>query len=237
MAADNFIVMTSGAFTAAHLALVPEIEKLTKKKVVTATTSVGTGETSIASRLKRGEIADLVIVAAPLQKQFVDEGLVLAEGCKSVASSTMGFAVRAGAPKPDVSTLEGLKKTLLAAKQIAYSASVSGQYFTTELVQRLGIADQVLPKSRLITGGERTGAVVARGDADLAFQQISELLPVPGIDHITPLPPEAQRATEFKAGVGANSSDRALAQKVIDFLASAAAADAVRKTGLEPATK
>jgi molybdate transport system substrate-binding protein len=235
MAANEFIVMTSGAFTAAHLALVPEIEKLTQKKVVTATTSVGTGETSIASRLKRGEVADLVIVAAPLQKQFVDEGLVLAEGCKSVARSTMGFAVRAGAPKPDVGTMQGLKKTLLEAKRIAYSASVSGQYFTTELVQRLGIADEVLPKSRLITGGERTGAVVARGDADLAFQQISELLPGPGIDHITPLPPDAQRTTEFKAGVGANSTDRALAQKVIDFLASAAAADAVRKTGLEPA--
>ncbi|HEX2827452.1 MAG TPA: substrate-binding domain-containing protein [Burkholderiales bacterium] len=235
MAANEFIVMTSGAFTAAHLALIPDIEKLTQKKVVTATTSVGTGETSIASRLKRGEVADLVIVAAPLQKQFVDEGLVLAEGCKSVARSTMGFAVRAGAPKPDVGTMEGLKKTLLEAKRIAYSASVSGQYFTTELVQRLGIADQVLPKSRLITGGERTGAVVARGDADLAFQQISELLPVPGIAHITPLPSEAQRTTEFKAGVGANSTDRALAQKVIDFLASSQAADAVRKTGLEPA--
>ena len=235
MAADKFVVMTSGAFTAAHLALIPEIERLTKKTVVTATTSVGTGETSIASRLKRGEAADLVIVAAPLQKQFIDEGLVQAEGCKTVASSTIGLAVRAGAPKPDASTLEGLKRTFLEAKTIAYSASVSGQYFTTELVQRLGIAAEVLPKSRLITGGERTGAVVARGEADLAFQQMSELLPVPGIDHITPLPPEVQKVTEFKAGVGANSSDPALARQVIDFLASAQAADAVRKSGLDPA--
>ena len=235
MAADNFIVMTSGAFTAAHLALVPEIERLTKKKVVTATTSVGTGETSIASRLSRGEAADLVIVAAPLQKQFIDEGLVQAEGCTTVASSTIGLAVRAGAPKPDASTLEGLKRTFLEAKTIAYSASVSGQYFTTELVQRLGIAAEVLPKSRLITGGERTGAVVARGEADLAFQQMSELLPVPGIDHITPLPPEVQKVTEFKAGVAANSSDPALARQVIDFLASAQAADAIRKSGLDPA--
>jgi molybdate transport system substrate-binding protein len=233
MASDNFIVMTSGAFTAAHLALIPQLEKLTGKKVVTATTSVGTGEKSIASRLKRGEIADIVIVAAPLQRQLIEQGLVVSDGCRPVARSSMGLAVRAGAPKPDVSTLDGLKRTLLEAKSIAYSASVSGQYLTTELVQRLGIADEVLPKSRMITGGERTGAVVARGDADLAFQQMSELLPVPGIAHITPLPPEVQKVTEFLAGIGSNSSDAALARKVIDFLASKDAAVAVVKSGLE----
>ena len=234
MASSEFIVMTSGAFTAAHLELVPQIEKLTKKKVVTATTSVGTGETSIASRLKRGEIADIVIVAEPLQREFISDGVVQAEGALPVAESTIGLAVRAGAPAPDVSTLEGLKRTLLEARSIAYSASVSGQYLTTELVQRLGIADQVLPKSRMITGGERTGAVVARGDADLAFQQMSELLPVPGIDHVSPLPPEVQKVTRFLAGVGAKSSDPALAREVVRYLASAAAAPAIRKTGLEP---
>ena len=234
MASNEFIVMTSGAFTAAHLELIPQIEKLTKKKVVTATTSVGTGETSIASRLKRGEIADIVIVAEPLQREFIADGVVQAEGALPVARSTIGLAVRAGAPAPDLSTLEGLKRTLLEAKSIAYSASVSGQYLTTELVQRLGIADQVLPKSRRITGGERTGAVVARGDADLAFQQMSELLPVPGIAHITPLPPEVQKVTQFLAGVSANSSDPELARSVIRYLASSAAAPAIRKTGLEP---
>jgi molybdate transport system substrate-binding protein len=236
VAASEFIVMTSGAFTAAHLDLVPQLERITGRKVVTATTSVGTGETSIASRLKRGEAADLVIVAEPLQRQFIDQGLVLQDGCKAIARSSMGLAVRAGAPKPDVATLEGLKRTLLDAGSIAYSASVSGQYLTTELVQKLGIAERVLPKSRMIGGGERTGAVVARGEADLAFQQISELLPVPGIAHITPLPPEVQKVTSFLAGVGANSTDRALARKVIDFLASAEASESIRKTGLEPAS-
>ena len=232
--ADDFIVMTSGAFTAAHLELIPQIEKLAKKKVVTATTSVGTGETSIASRLKRGEIADIVIVAEPLQRQFIADGVVMEEGALPVATSTIGLAVRAGAPKPDLSTVEGLKRTLLEAKSIAYSASVSGQYLTTELYQRLGIAEQCLPKSRLITGGERTGAVVARGDADIAVQQISELLPVPGIEHVTPLPAEVQKVTQFLAGVGANSSDPGLAREVIRFLASSSAAPAILKTGLEP---
>jgi molybdate transport system substrate-binding protein len=227
-------VMTSGAFTAAHLALIPQLERLTNKTIVTVTTSVGTGETSIANRLKRGEAADIVIVAETLMRQFIDDGLVLAEGCLPVARSVIGMAVKAGAPKPDLSSVDALRRTLLAAKSIAYSASVSGQYLTTELCQRLGIADQVLSKSRMIGGGERTGAVVARGEAEIAFQQISELIPVPGIAHITPLPPEVQVVSVFAAGVGASSPDSALARSVIKYLASPEAADAIRKSGLEP---
>jgi molybdate transport system substrate-binding protein len=231
--ANDFIVMTSGAFTAAHLELVPKLESLTKKKIVTATTSVGTGETSIHNRLKRGEIADVVIVADALQRQFVEEGLVLAEGRTPVARSSIGLAVRAGAPRPDVSSMDGLRRAFLDAKCIAYSASVSGQFLTTELLQRLGIADQVLGKCRHIGGGERTGAVVARGEADIAFQQMSELLPVPGIAHITPLPPEVQKVSVFSAGVGASTRDAELARSVIRFLASAEAAPAITRSGLE----
>ena len=231
--ADEFRVMTSGAFTAAHLDLIPQVETLTGRKVVTVTTSVGTGETSIHNRLKRGEAADIVIVAEPLFRQLQSEGLVQKGGEKTVARSSMGIAVREGAPKPDLSTAEGLKKLFLDAKCIAYSASVSGEYLTTELYKRLGIADECLPKSQFTGGGERTGAVVARGAADVAFQQISELLPVPGIAHITPLPPEVQRVTQFVASVGKTTTDAALARNVIDFLASSEAASAVMKTGLE----
>jgi molybdate transport system substrate-binding protein len=233
-AATEFIVMTSGAFTAALLELIPQLESLTKKKIVTATTSVGTGETSIASRLKRGEIADIVIVADTLQRQFIDDGLVQAEGRQPIARSSIGLAVREGAPRPDLSSVGALRRTLLSAKSIAYSASVSGKYLTTELAQRLGIADEVLAKSRMIGGGERTGAVVARGEAEIAFQQISELLPVPGIAHITPLPPEVQVVSVFSAGVGATTRDAELARAVIRFLASADAAAAITRSGLEP---
>lgn len=228
-------VMTSGAFTAAHKELIPQVERQTGKKVVTVTTSIGTGETSIPNRLKRGEVADVVIVAEGMLRQFIADGLVLEEGAKTVARSAIGMAVRAGAPQPDMGSAEALKRTLLAAKSVAYSASVSGQYLTTEVYQRLGIAEQMLPKSRLITGGERTGAVVARGDADLCCQQISELLPVPGIAHITPLPPELQKVSRFMAGVGVNSPDKNAARAMIDFLASPAAAPAIKKSGLEPA--
>ena len=105
-----------------------------------------------------------------------------------LARSAIGMAVRRGAPKPDISSVDALTRTLLEAKSIAYSASVSGTYLSTELFQRLGIADRVLPKSRRIEGGERVGAVVARGEAEIGFQQISELLPIDGIDFVGPLP-------------------------------------------------
>lgn len=234
-AASNEIrIMTSGAFTAAHLALIPQLERLTKKSIVTASTSIGTGEGSIPNRLKRGEVVDIVIVAETVLRGFIDEGLVLAEGYKPVARSVIGMAVREGAPKPDISSAEALKRTLLEAKSIGYSASVSGQYLTTEIYQRLGIADQVLSKSRLVGGGERVGAVVARGELEIGFQQISELLPVAGIAHITPLPPELQKVSVFAAGVAATSTDAALARSVIRFLASPEAAEAIRKSGLDP---
>jgi molybdate transport system substrate-binding protein len=230
---NDIKVMTSGAFTAAYLELIPQLEILTKKKIFTAATSIGTGENSIPNRLKRGEAVDVVIVADAVLRELIKDGLVLAETYTPVARSAIGMAVRAGAPKPDISTVDALKRTLLQAKSIAYSASVSGQYLTTELYQRLGIADQVTSKSWLIGGGERVGAVVARGEAEIGFQQISELLPVPGIAHITPLPQEVQKVSLFSAGVAASSSDSELAHSVIKFLASSEAANAITKSGLE----
>ena len=229
---NEFRVMTSGAFTAAYLELIPQLERLTKKTIVTASTALGTGENALPNRLKRGEVVDIVIVADTLLRQLIGEGLVLAEGYAPVARSVIGMAVRAGAPKPDIGSVAALRSTLLQAKSIGYSPSVSGQYLTTELVQRLGIADQVLGKCRLVSGG--VGALVARGELEIGFQQMSELLPVPGIAHITPLPPEVQKVSVFSAGVAASSTDAALARSVIQFLASAEAAPAIAKSGLEP---
>lgn len=232
--AEDFRVMTSGAFTAAYIELIPRLEQLTQKKFVTLATSIGTGETSIPNRLRRGEAVDLVIVADNVLTGFVKEGLILADSYTPLVRSSIGMAVRAGAPKPDISTVEALRRTLLQAKSIAYSASVSGEYLTTELYQRLGIAEEALSKSRLIGGGERVGAVVARGEAEIGFQQMSELLPVPGIDHVTPLPPEVQKVSIFSAGVARTSQDTAIARTVIHFLASVEAVDAIIKSGLEP---
>ncbi len=231
---EDLRVMTSGAFTAAYLALIPRLELLTTKRLVTAATSIGTGETSIPNRLRRGEPVDVVIVADGVLVGFIKEGLVRAESYTPLARSVIGMAVRAGAPKPDLSTVDALKRTLLQAKSIAYSASVSGQYLTTELYQRLGIADQVMSKSRLIGGGERIGAVVARGEAEIGFQQISELLPVPGIDHVTPLPAEVQKVSIFSAGVALSTGDADAARAIIRFLASPEAARAITDSGMEP---
>lgn len=233
---NDIKVMTSGAFTAAYLELIPQLELLARKTFVTLTTSIGTGKGSIPNRLKRGEGVDVVIVADAVLRTFIQDGLVLGETYTPLVRSVIGMAVRAGAPAPDISSCEALKRTLLCAKSIAYSASVSGQYLTTELYQRLGIEEQVSLKSRLIGGGERVGSVIARGDAEIGFQQVSELLPVPGIAHITPLPPAVQKVSLFSAGVAASTTDAELAFSVIKFLASDEAVNAIKKSGLEPIT-
>ena len=226
-------VMTSGAFTAAHLALAPEFERASGAKVFTDTTTIGTGDTSIEARLTRGETADVVIVDATTLDRFISGGLVVRGTRQDVARSSIGMAVRKGAPKPDISTVEGFRRALLGASSIAYSASVSGVYLTTEVFQSLGIAEQVLPKSRRVVG-ERVGAVVARGEAEIGFQQMSELMPVPGIDLVGPLPEGIQRVTVFAAGVGTPARQAELARRYIAFLASAAAAPAIERTALEP---
>ena len=227
--------MTSGAYTAAYLELRPRLEGIANGQVITAVTTMGTGAESIPSRLARGEAADIVIVADDALTQLIKDGLVLAGSRVPLARSSIAMAVRAGAPKPDISSVDGLTRALLQAKSIAYSASVSGTYLTTELFQRLGIADQVLGKSRRIER-ERVGAVVARGEAEIGFQQMSELLPEPGIDIVGPLPPEVQRVTVFSAGVAASSKSPDAARAAIRFLASPEAAAAVVRSGLVPYT-
>jgi molybdate transport system substrate-binding protein len=214
--------MTSGAFTAAYKSLIPQLEQLTGKAIVTVTTSIGTGDISIPNRLKRGEVADIVIVADGVLRQFIADGYVLAEHATIIARSMMGFGVREGAPDPKIRTADDLRKALLAAKGIGYSASESGKYYTTELVQRLGIADQVLPKSRLVGGGERVGTVIARGELDFGFQQMSELLPVPGICRRLRILPWASARIRRTPRARARSSLSWLRQKHILPLPAAA---------------
>ena len=230
--ADDIVVMTSGAFTAAYLELASEYERSTKHKLTTATTSMGTGTESIPNRLKRGEAADVVIVNAELLDDLIKAGSVLAGSRVDLARSSIAMAVRAGAPKPDISSVAALTRTLLGAKSVAYSASVSGDYLRNELFPRLGVYEELKTTGMRIER-ERVGAVVARGDAEIGFQQISELLPIAGIEIVGPLPPEVQRVTVFAAGVAANSKHPDMARALIRFLASAEAAAVVVKSGLE----
>jgi molybdate transport system substrate-binding protein len=146
----------------------------------------------------------------------------------------MGMVVRPGTPRPDISTLEAFRRTLLAAKSIAYSASASGVYLSTELFPKMGVWEQIKDKSRRIES-ERVATVVARGDAEIGFQQISELLEVKAADFVGPLPEGAQRTTIFSAGIAANSRQPERAREIILFFRSPAAAPAIKSSGLEPA--
>src|SRR6267143_4395316 len=231
---DEVKVITSGAFTAAYLEIVPEFERASGHTVVTAFgASMGNAPDSIPSRLQRGEPVDVLIMADSALDDLIKQGKALAGSRVDLVRSSIGIAVRAGAPKPDISSAAALKRALLQAKSIAYSASAGGVYVSTVLFQRLGIAEHVAGKSQRIES-ERVATVVARGDAEIGFQQISELLPVAGIDYVGPLPHEVQKVTVFSAGVAAGARAPDAARALIRFLASPAVAPAIRKSGMEP---
>ena len=233
--AQQIHVMTSGGFTAAYNELTPQFERSTGTQVHTAYgASMGAASDSIPSRLARGEPADVVILARPALDALVAQGRVVAGSQVDLVRSSIGFAVRAGAPKPDISTVEALKRALIAAPSIAYSASASGVYYETELLKKLGIEEQVKPKSKRILS-ERVGTVVARGEAALGLQQVSELLPIEGIDFIGVLPPEVQRVTVFSAGISTTARAPEAAKQLIHHFTSPAALPVITKSGLEPA--
>ena len=232
-AVDELLVMTSGAFTAPYLELAPGYERASGHTFKTLATSMGTGPESIPNRLGRGEQVDVVIVAADALDELIKGGRVLPGTRVDLARSSIGMVVRAGARKPDIRSVDALRRALLGAKSVAYSASVSGDYLVRELFPRLGIADQMKSTGMRIER-ERVGEVVARGDAEIGFQQISELLPIKGIDLVGPLPPEVQRVTVFAAGIAATSPHVEAAREFIRFLASPASATAIAKSGLEP---
>jgi molybdate transport system substrate-binding protein len=232
--ADEIKVVTSGGFTAAYLELVPVYEASTHNKLVTEFgPSMGTTHNAIPIRLERGEAIDVVIMAGPALDDLIRQGKIRAGSRVDLVQSYIGMAVMAGAPRPDISTVDALKQTLLAAKSIAYSDSASGVYLSTELFPKLGIADQIKGKSKKIEA-DPVGGVVATGEFEIGFQQISELRPVKGIDIVGVLPPGAQRVTVFAAGIPATAMHPDAAKALIEWLASPATYAAIKKSGLEP---
>ncbi|WP_026434153.1 substrate-binding domain-containing protein [Paracidovorax oryzae] len=228
-------VVTSGGFSAAYDQLVPLYEQATGNKVTTARgASIGNAPDSIPSRMARGEQFDIVILADSALDKLIEQGKVQAGSRVDLARSMIGMSVRKGTPRPDISTVDALRQTLLNARSIAYSASASGTYLSTELFQRLGVAEQIKDKAKKIYS-ERVGAVVLRGDAEIGFQQVSELLPFKELDFVGPLPDEVQQRVFFSAGVATGSPEPEAARHLIRFLAAPAAAAIVRSTGMEPA--
>jgi molybdate transport system substrate-binding protein len=232
--AANIQVITSGAFAEALKALVPEYEKQSPNKVIISYgSSMGTAPDSIPSRLARDEKFDVLILASPALDGFVKSGIVQPGTHVDLVASVIGVAVKAGAPKPDISTVAALKQTLLNAKSVAYSASASGTYLSTELFPKMGIAEQMSKTAKKIYS-ERVGTVVARGDAELGFQQVSELIPIPGIDFIGEIPPEIQQTVLFSAGITSNVGNPDASRDLIAFLASPKAVPTIQKAGLKP---
>lgn len=227
-------VVSSGGFAAAWRTLAPVFERQTGDHVVMAWgPSMGTTHNAIPVRLARGERFDVLIMVGPALGKLVAQGKVTADSRADLADSLIGAAVRAGAPHPDIASVAALRRTLLVAASIAYSDSASGVYIQNELFARLGIADQVAGKAHMIPA-EPVGAVVARGAAQIGFQQLSELRPVAGIDVLGPLPDAVQKHTIFAAGMPVDAAAPDAARALIRFLASPAARPAITASGLVP---
>jgi molybdate transport system substrate-binding protein len=221
-------VMASAAFKEAYVELVPEFERTTGHKVVT----IWTPTVEMMKRLKGGETVDLVIIAADSLDELIKLGKIATDSRVDIAKSGIGIAVRAGAPKPDVRTTEALKRTLLAAKSIAYSTGPSGVYIIS-LFQRMDIADELKPKIKQVQGVP-IGELVARGDAEIGFQQVSEILPVAGIELLGPLPADIQRITIFSTGLHVGAQQPDAAKALVKFFTASAAVPVIRKKGMEP---
>jgi molybdate transport system substrate-binding protein len=232
--ADELHVMNSGGFTAAYKLLQPAYEKQSGNTLVTAWgPSMGNAPEAIPNRLARGEPADVVIMVGYALDDLIKQGKVIAGSRVDLADSRIGMAVRAGAPKPDISTVDALRQTLLHAKSVAYSDSASGLYIQAQLFKKLGIEDQMKGKATMVPKIP-VASLVASGRYELGFQQVSELLPVQGAEYAGRIPDEVQSVTRFAGGipVGAKHPDEAKA--LLEFLAPPAARDDVVKTGLDP---
>ena len=226
--ASALTVMTSGGFATPLKAALPAFEKSSGITVtVILGKSQGDGPDTIAAQLARGVAADVVILSREGLNDLIAGKKVVASSATDLAKTPLGVAVKAGAPKPDISTVEAFKATLLRARSITYPSSTTGIYMSTKLFPQLGIAKELAAKST-----NANVAAVVKGDAELAIQPVSELLHVPGADFVGTIPAPIQYISVFSAAATPNGSDQA--KQLITFLASPAASAAIRDSGMEP---
>jgi molybdate transport system substrate-binding protein len=225
-------VLTAGAMKEVILAVVPDFERATGHKVVLDTDTAG----ALSRRIEGGEAVDLAVVTAPVIDGLIGKGK-LAPGRTDLATVGIGVVVKEGVPLPDISSANAFKRLLLAAKSIAQvdpaSGGTSGIYLAG-LYERLGIADQIKPKLVLVHGGS-SALLVAKGEAEIAIQQISEIIAVPGVRFAGPLPTEIQDTTTYSAALGAHAKERDAANALIALLRGAQAASVLRSKGMKPA--
>jgi molybdate transport system substrate-binding protein len=238
--AADIKVMISAGFFNVYAELGPAFEKSSGHKLITTRgPSLGDSPEAIPTRLARGEQADVVIMDGAGADILETRGLIRAGSRTSLAESFIGMVVRAGQPKPDISTVDALRKTLLAAKSIAYSDSSSGTYLSTVGFRKLGVADEISGKTRKVRGppsGEPVAAVVARGEAEIGFQQVAELIHVAGVDFVGTVPAEIQPPTFFVGAQPKGSQHPDAAVALLRYLSSAEAAAVITKAGLKPLT-
>jgi len=226
-------VLISGGFSGAYEKLLPEFERTSGIKVTTGSgASQGTGPQTIAAQLARNVPADVVILSREGLSELIAAKRITAGTDVDLARVPLGVAVRAGTPKPDVSTVEAFKQLLLGAKIVAIPGSTSGIWLKTDLFPRLGIADKI----NVEVSPRATGAtsMVATGKADLVVMPVSEIIHAPGVELAGSIAPEIQFVQTFSAGVVAGSRDIESSKRLIEFLASTRASETIRNRGMEP---
>ena len=223
-------VIISGGLAAAYQEILPEFVSSTGIEVETGRgASVGDSPSTILNQLKRGVEADVVILARQGLDEIGISGLLQSNSDIDLAVSAIGMVVQKGKPKPDISTLAKFRSALLNARKVAVSSSISGRYLVNELFHELGISTQM--ESKTLT----TGAVaVGEGKADIGIQQVSELLPIQGADFVGRLPEELQYTTTFSAAIVKTTTRSEAARLLIEFLASAEAAEVINRWGMTP---
>jgi molybdate transport system substrate-binding protein len=222
-------VLSTQATEEAYRELVPQFEKTSGHQV----TTVFTGTLDANKRLAAGESYDLLIMAAASIDEHIKDGKVAQGSRVDVAKSGVGVGVKAGAPKPDISTTEALKKTLMSAKSIGYSTGPSGNY-VIGLFQRLGLADEIKGKLKQTPTGVFVGSIIASGEAEIGFQQVSELSHFAGVDFIGPLPADIQQMTVFSSGILVGAKEADAAKALVKFVTAPTAAAAFKRRGMEP---
>lgn len=222
------VLCTNGLKTV-MLELAPHFEgAIGTKPVMTWGSAAG-----LVKELDGGTAADLVILTAEAIEELIARGKVVPGSRVDLAKSGVGVGVKSGAPKPDISTTEALKKTILAARSIGYSTGPSGVY-VTGLFQRLGVADEIKGRLKQTPTGVFVGSIIASGEAEIGFQQISELSHFAGVDYVGPLPADVQQFTMFSSGIIVGAKDADGAKALVKFITAPAAAAAFKKRGMEP---
>jgi len=225
-------VLTSVALTSAFGELAPQYEHASGNKLTIGYSLIA----DLKKRILAGETADVIILSPPAMEELQKQGKLAPGALVSVASTAVAVVVRAGAPKPDISSADAFKRTLLAAKSVAYAdpakGGASGVYFA-HVLDRLGLAEQVKPKSVLVPGPQ-AAEVVAKGEAEMGIAAASEILPVAGAQLVGPLPGELASATFFAAGLGVGTKVPEEAKSLIRFLTGPGAASVLKAKGFEP---